>query len=400
MSADAKKNHIIISDKANCCGCSACYAKCPENAISMREDDEGFNYPVVDESRCIDCGLCIKNCPQITGNQREKTSCFLAATHREDDVRAISSSGGLFSALAQSVIDRNGVIYGAVYDRDFNVKHIRADDSEWERMRTSKYVQSDMGDIFQSVKADLRSGRTVLFTGTPCQVDGLNKYLCDTDRSGLITCDLICHGVPSPLIWREYLELVKRDAGKPIGKINFRNKRGCGWHDSTLCIEDTQGEVLIDEPHSKALFSCLYFSHYILRPSCFSCRYADLNRAGDITIGDYWGIEKHHPELDDNKGVSLVMVNTDKGHDIIRDIENKCSFTSLNEDECMQPNLKAPAQDYGGRDTFWRAYQKYGLKFAGKRIGLIKASFIDKVHIFGVRATDKLYRMLHSGKRK
>lgn len=390
MSTNHTLNHICITDKKNCYGCTSCYAICPHKAIIMKEDERGFKYPLVDEKKCIDCGLCVKSCPKILGNQHKKTSSFFAVTHCNDEIRTSSSSGGVFSALAQDVIDRNGVVYGAVYDSDFNVKHIRADNEEWKKMRTSKYVQSDIGDNFENVKADLKSGRTVLFTGTPCQVDGLNRYLDNLDKSRLITCDLVCHGVPSPLIWRDYLELIRNETRNEIGKVNFRNKRDAGWHNSTLCIENSEGKVLINESHDKSLFSLLYFSHLILRPSCYFCEYSNLKRAGDISIGDYWGIEKYHPELDDNKGISLVLVNTGKGRTIIQDLEKKCAFTILCEDECMQPNLKAPAQDYGGTEAFWQTYKKYGLKFAGKRVGCIKADFGDKVRIFAVKVADKI----------
>lgn len=387
------KKHICIANKADCCGCSACYAACPRNAIWWIVDNEGFQYPVVDGNLCINCGICANVCPIQTRNQHEKTTDFYAFKHLEEEVREKSSSGGVFSAMAQAIVDRNGVIYGAAFDRDFAVKHIRTEDQSWMALRTAKYVQSDMGDIFRQVKADLNNGREVLFTGTPCQVEGLNHYLRNVDSGKLITVDLICHGVPSPGIWKDYLTTVSEKHNKCIGNVNFRNKNGCGWHDSTVKICDTNGTVLMNEGQGQALFTKLYFNHIILRPSCFRCQYANLNRAGDITIGDYWGVEKHHPELDDDRGVSLVMGNTLKGQRFLESLSN-CQTVPITEEKCMQPNLKTPAEVYGERDIFWRAYQKYGFEIACKRIGFLEKNLPEKLLVFWIRVCDKVASLL------
>lgn len=387
------KNHILISNKAECCGCTACYAICPKGAITMRMDAEGFKYPEVNEAECVDCGLCVKACPIRTGNHNEKTSAFYAIIHDSDEVREKSSSGGVFTAMAEAVIEHKGVVYGAAFDEEFVVKHIRAEDDSWKALRTAKYVQSDMGDVFPQVKADLKAGREVLFTGTPCQIDGLKNYLKNVDTSALITADLICHGVPSPGVWRDYLSFVTNVYASSIGKINFRNKKDCGWHRTTVKIEDTEGNVVSNESQDRTLFTKLFFNHLILRPSCFACQYANLNRVGDITIGDYWGVENHHPELDDDRGTSLVMVNTPKGKEFLQSITS-CKIVPVAEDECMQPNLKEPAKNYGGRDYFWRTYQKFGFRFACKRVGYLERKLPDKLLMLCLRITDKLSSML------
>lgn len=386
------KNHILITNKAECCGCTACYAICPKNAVTMRMDAEGFQYPVVDEGKCVDCGLCVKACPIRTGNQNEKTDSFYAIIHDREEVREKSSSGGVFTAMAQAVIGRKGVVYGAAFDENFNVKHIRAEDDSWSALRTAKYVQSDMGDIFRKVKADLKDGKEVLFTGTPCQVDGLKNYLKNVDTTKLIAADLICHGVPSPGVWRDFLSFVSGNHSKSIGRINFRNKKDCGWHRTTVKIEDTDGNVISNEPQDRTLFTKLYFTHLILRPACFSCQYANLKRAGDITIGDYWGVENHHPELDDDRGTSLVMANTPKGKEFLQSLVN-CKIVPVAEDECMQPNLKAPAKDYGGKEVFWRTYQKFGFQIACKRLGYLEKKLPDKLLMLCLRVSDKLASM-------
>lgn len=385
-----KINHLLFENKADCCGCSACYSACPIKAISMVEDEEGFLYPHINNSKCIDCGLCIKMCPNINKNECGKTSSFYAVKHKQEDIRSVSSSGGIFSAMAQTIISSGGVVYGATYDKMFSVRHLRTTDEDWTRLRTSKYVQSDMGDNFVDVKEDLLRGNEVLFTGTPCQIAGLKNYLSDVDTDKLITSDLVCHGVPSPGIWREYLEYISKKTKSTIGKVNFRNKNGCGWHNSTIKIESTNGDVLLDESKSQDFFYRLFFNHLILRPCCYSCQYANLNRVGDITIGDYWGIENHYPEFDDDRGVSLVMINTDKGRMFFDRIATECCVTSIRKEECMQPNLKKPAKDYGGRDRFWTLYKKYGLEWTGKRIGFLDKTFFDEMIIFAMRLFDKI----------
>ena len=184
-----KINHLLIKSKADCCGCSACYSACPIKAISMAEDEEGFLYPRINYSQCIDCGLCIKMCPNITKNECGKTGSFYAVKHKQNDIRNASSSGGVFSAMAQTIVSDSGIVYGAAYDEMFYVKHIRTADEDWTRLRTSKYVQSDMCDNFADVKEDLLRGNEVLFTGTPCQIAGLKKYLSGVDTDKLITID-------------------------------------------------------------------------------------------------------------------------------------------------------------------------------------------------------------------
>lgn len=384
------KNHLELNRKQDCCGCSACYSACPIKAISMVEDEEGFLYPIIDEEKCVNCGLCLKKCPIVQGNKCGKTNKFYAVKHKKEDIRSVSSSGGIFSAMAQAVISDGGVVYGAAYDERFSVRHIRTTDEDWTKLRTAKYVQSDMGDVFTHVKADLIRGYEVLFTGTPCQIAGLKNFLIGVDATKLITTDLVCHGVPSPGIWREYLDYLSQKTNSTIGKVNFRNKNGCGWHNSTVKIESTTGDMLLNESQSQAFFFRLFFNHLILRPCCYSCQYANLNRVGDITIGDYWGIENHYPELDDDKGVSLVMANTEKGKQLLKRIGSDLQLLEITEEECLQPNLKASAQDYGGRDTFWAYHKKCGLEWAGKRMGHLDKSFLDKIVILGMRVIEKI----------
>lgn len=379
------QKHIIIDDKEMCCGCTACYSACPKNAITMSEDEEGFRYPKVNKNKCVECGLCVQKCPLHTGNHAPETMHFYAVKHKREAVRAVSSSGGIFSALAEDIIGRNGIVYGAAYDADFNVCHIRTRGADWKKLRSSKYVQSNMGDIFSLVKKDLREGNEVLFTGTPCQVAGLKEYLAGVDTAGLLTVDLICHGAPSPRAWRDYLKTLKKKSKKEIGKINFRNKEGCGWHGSTLRIESPTGEVIVEQSKKEGFFFQLFFNNLIIRPSCFSCQYANLNRVGDITVGDYWGVQNAHPELDDDKGLSLVMANTPKGRDALKGSDSTCEIVPVTKETCMQPQLQAPACRYGGRDNFWWTYQNFGLKIAGEEANLLPVNMWEAPLLFLIR---------------
>lgn len=383
--------HITISDKKNCCGCTACASKCPKHAITMREDDEGFLYPFVDERICIDCEICLNVCPIIGGNHHKETARFYAVKHLSEDVRKCSSSGGVFSAIAETFIAGGGVIYGAAYDEQFIVKHIRVDSMDWIRLRTAKYVQSDLRGVFNQIKDDLAAQREVLFTGTPCQVDGLKHFLSGSNTDKLVTIDLVCHAAPSPKVWRDYLSLVGGKMGS-IKSVNFRNKENCGWHNSTVRIIGKNDEIMIDDTHSVGFYSQLFFSSLSIRPSCLSCQYANLKRCGDLTIGDYWGVEKYYPELDDDKGVSLVLVNSQKGISLMERGAEQCELVSIKQEEAMQPQLMQPLADSGNRTVFWSTYKRFGLMFAGKRIGLLNKSLKDRLYVFLVRLYDKLFK--------
>lgn len=393
MNTGRKPGHVTISDKEKCCGCTACYAICPQAAIEMHEDAEGFRYPKVEKSKCIDCGLCTKVCPIQQGNLAPKTEAFFAAMHEQEAVREASSSGGVFSALAEQFAHQGGAIYGAAYDQTFRVHHVRTTGRDWEKLRTSKYVQSDMGDTFALVKKDLLSGRLVLFTGTPCQVDGLKKYLTGVDTSGLLTVDLICHGAPSPKVWQDYLRLVRTKQGKEIADVNFRNKKDCGWHGSTIRMESADGEIVLDQSKSENYYFKLFSGNLIIRPSCYACQYANLNRVGDITVGDYWGVEDFHPEMDDDKGLSLVMPNTQRGRAALKQISTCCKVIAVAAAECTQPRLQIPACRYQGREPFWWTYRNFGLEMAGKRACYLPAGLWDRFALLWIKVLDKARRL-------
>ncbi len=386
----------LYDTKYGCCGCSACYSVCPVNAISMKEDEEGFKYPHIDQNACISCNQCESVCPLKKENSKLNPIHIYAAKNKNEDVRRKSSSGGMFSLIANYVESKNGVIYGAAFDDNYNVLHMRAENTEkWKKFCVSKYVQSDLNDTFCDINKDLKSGRKVLFSGTPCQVDGLKRYLekTKTDTDNLLTCDIVCHGTPSPKVWGDYLEYLHNRYDKKIGFVSFRDKEKQGWHNSKLTIKDNKWNTILSEVHAENFYSQLLFRHYILRPSCHHCKFANFHRPGDFTLGDFWGIEKNFPKFDDDKGISLVMVNTKKGTDIWNIIHNDAECFEVTQEQAVQPNLVEPSQENSSRESFWNWYNKYGLKRIGQRMGYIPANTVEKMLIFLYRCKEKVRRL-------
>ena len=346
----------------------------------MKEDQEGFLYPQIDEQACIRCGMCISVCQEKSiGDVREPIN-IIAAKNLNESCRMDSSSGGVFSLLAEYVESKGGVIYGADYDDNFRVYHHRGTcREEWQKFRKSKYMQSDLQDCFSEVKADLENELIVLFSGTPCQVEGLKRYLSKTNTDKLITCDVICHGVPSPKIWSEWLNETNKEIGKSFSTINFRDKSKTGWHKSSLSIYGDNGDTLLTGIHRDIPFTKMYFQHYIVRLACHKCNYASFNRVADITLGDYWGVENNYKEFDDDHGVSLVLCNTKKGLDIWRAVKDKTECFTIEKAQCRQPSLIKPNEESKNRALFWKIYRRFGLKKAMKLFKLVKLSSLDKV---------------------
>lgn len=355
--------------KEDCCGCSACYSICAKHAITMKPDEEGFLYPEIDQASCVDCGRCTQICPVMyEGNYKESgTPRFYVARHKLPEVLQQSTSGGAFTAISDAILRKKGVIYGADYDEGFHVLHKRAETTKQRnRMRISKYVQSDMGDTYTQIKVDLKAGRTVLFTGTPCQAAGLRGFMGNsplTDR--LYVCDLICHSIPSPLIWEEYKSLLERENGGKLVSVQFRSKKH-GWSRENskkgiLFATDRNCEIQEDDRFYQLFFK----GGAITRPSCSQCRFADINRASDLTIADYWGIEKYSPEWFDPLGVSVILVNSSKGNDFFDQcrqdmlVEERPKEESLNE----QKRLHEPSKFPENRSLFWENYQCFGFEF-------------------------------------
>lgn len=287
---------------------------------------------------------------------------IFACIHQSDSVRMESRSGGIFTALSDYTLKNGGVVYGCKLTEEYDAVHYRATSfEERNMMRGSKYIQSRMGDVFRNVKLDLDQGKLVLFSGTSCQVAGLKNFI-GTGNSNLFCVDIVCHGVPSNLIWKKYLEWQEaKHASKIIG-VEFRNKKLFGWrpHKETFTFQNGAVE-------SFEIYKELFYGHNILRPSCYVCPFKTVEHPGDITIADYWGIEKAAPEFDDNKGVSLVFVNSEIGNHMFEEIKSDIKYKPTRLEDSMQQPLIAPFPKPKNRDVFWKEFEAYGFEYIAKK---------------------------------
>lgn len=339
---------ISIRDKKDCCGCQSCAQRCPKQCISMHYDSEGFLYPKVEEDICVNCGLCEKVCPELKPNKVRKPIEVLAAKNADENVRRQSSSGGVFTVLAELVIQDGGVVFGARVGVDGTVYHDYVDTKEnLALLRGSKYVQSDTRKAFKDVEVFLKQGRKVLYSGTPCQIAGLRCFL-RKNYENLLTVDFICHGVPSPGVFKTYLRdevaicTARQGGGKntvllpciplvtesdglwensvKIQSVSFRDKRN-GWKKygfalsfSEASAEGENSVLLSYSPLNENPFLLGFLRNLYLRPSCYVCQFKQLKSGSDITLGDFWGICSLMPDIDDDGGISAVTVNTEKGY--------------------------------------------------------------------------------------
>lgn len=353
---------IQIKDKADCCGCTACASICPKDAITMEPDTLGFKYPKVDLSKCIDCGLCEKVCAFNDNYDKSlnlKEPEIYAARHKDMHEIETSRSGAAFIAISDYILENGGIVYGVGYKDHFRVAHKRATTKEERNeFKGSKYVQSDLDGIFRQVKEDLRQGNTVLFSGTPCQTAGLNSYIGKKLRENLVLVDIVCHGVPSPYIWRDYLSYIEKKYKNEVVKVNFRDKSHIGWSGHIESFVFDNGKKI-----ESRIYTDLFQQNIMLRPSCSICHFANYIRPSDFTIGDYWGWEKISKDFNsDNKGCSLLFINTKKGYDIFNSISNKMNLIPTQNDLCIQPNLIGPTKMCPKVEQFVFNYSKKGFK--------------------------------------
>ena len=346
-----------------CCGCTACESICPHSAIMMTPDKLGFLYPQVDTDKCVDCGLCVKVCNFKSDYSRGDGIGYfdmpkvLGGRLKDPEQLAKSQSGGAAFAFADYIIGNHGVVYGAVFTEDFLVTHNRcADMSEILKLRGSKYIQSDIRAIFPQIKKDLIDGVTVLFIGTPCQVAGLKSYIDKKYWQNLYLIDLVCHGVPSPSIWKDYIKYVEHKRHDKVVGCVFRDK-SFGWKSH---IESFQ--LMHKKPYGNHIFRDLFYEHYILRDSCHSCPFTNYNRISDVTIGDFWG-HYSRSRFDDNKGISLFLINTDKGEFLFNQIKPLIYFFDSNIKVCEQEQLSHPAISNSKREIFLSDYIEKGFNY-------------------------------------
>lgn len=350
---------IKIDNKEQCCGCEACKQVCPKHCISMSYDDEGFIYPIVNNETCIQCGRCIKVCPIKNDNIYRDPIKVLAAQNTNDSIRKISSSGGMFYLLAEYIIKNGGVVFGAKFDSNWHVVHDYTETIEGlNAFIGSKYVQSNIGNCFNDVKRFLQSERYVLFSGTPCQVRALSLFL-NKKYEKLLLVDIICHGVPSPLLWDRYLkeESKSNNGYSTIEYVSFRHKVK-EWEKFHLCIKGNNIEK--SEFFNDSVFGKAFVHNLFLRPSCYSCPIKHLSSGSDFTLGDFWGIDNFYPKFNDHKGTSLFIVNSSKGDNVLSNISFKSICSSYEIGLKWNKVLNIPMPYNKKRERFYKHYRKHG----------------------------------------
>lgn len=352
---------IRITDKSKCSGCYSCENACPQNCITMVSDNEGFWYPQVDEQKCVNCGLCEKSCPIMNKTiDGDIVPSVFAVINKDENVRLESSSGGIFTLLAERIINNGGVVFGAAFAKDFkSVEHIVVDKIEdLYKLRGSKYLQSKIGDAYKLVKQYLKDGKCVYFSGTPCQISGLYSYL-GKNYDNLITQDLICHGVPSPLVWEKYVNYCEKKAASKTRRTFFRHKK-YGWKKFSLQFVFEDGgkysQTIYDDLYMRGFLTDLY-----LRPSCYNCSFKSIERLADITLADFWGVEKISAHMDDDKGTSLVFLHSIKGKTLFDKISDKIIFDSTDLDFAVRANsaMIKSAKPHRNRDKFFKNLQTF-----------------------------------------
>lgn len=347
----------IVKNKADCCGCYACYNICPVNAIDMCSDEEGFWYPVILQDRCINCQQCEKVCP--TYNKPDifsAKSAFGCYANNEEELMS-SSSGGVFSVMARKILSCGGIVCGAAFNEDMEVVHTIIDkENDLSKIKGTKYVQSRIGNVYFELEQYLEKGKQVLFSGTPCQVAGLKSYL-KKEYENLLCIDLICHGVPSPEIWKRYLREILN--GTKAKYVTFRNKKK-GISNITLDYELENGEV-IQERYSESLYIKGFIQNLYLRPSCFKCNFKGTDRCSDMTIGDFWAMREYHPDEYQENGVSAVIIHSEKAEKLFFKVSADMKVVQATPDEigCWNECLFASVQPNSKRGDFFSSLSCY-----------------------------------------
>lgn len=383
---------IDIKDKSQCCGCNACYNICPKNCIDMIMDEEGFVYPYIDKTNCIKCNLCEKKCPIL--NEKYSVEPQLYGVFSNDsEISKKSSSGGLFSLLSKIILNNGGIVYGARYNEKNLVVHdyITTYD-EIDKLRGSKYVQSDINDSLKKVKQHLKEGLVVLFSGVPCHIAGLKSYL-GKDYENLYCIEIVCHGVPSPKIYKDYIKSLEDKFKSKIKCINFREKSN-GWENYNIFIQFENGEKIIENAMENTYMKGFLKDLYI-RPSCFDCKFKNFSSGSDIVLGDLWGISNIDKEFYNNNGVSMVSINSKKGKELFEKIpEENISKKKFNLDDVSKynPCLVKSTPLYKERNDFFKKYNGKNLKKLVKKYTKIPIEIVirQKIYILKVKLRNLL----------
>lgn len=355
----------------------------------MRDDQKGFKYPVVNRDLCVNCGACDRVCDGATAARLQgRGPIAYGAFSKDEALRYNSSSGGVFSIIAREVLSNGGIVVGAAMSSDcYSVHHVCVEtDEELAMLRGSKYLQSDIGTIFEEIKAALDKERVVLFSGTPCQVDGLKAFL-GKDYQNLLCVDIICHGVPSPLVWKKYCQEIEERSGGKIVAVNFRHKRQ-GWKRFGMFRKSRNGLRLSFVFHQKERdeFLRLFLKNYTLRPSCYECQHKGINRNSDMTIADFWGVERICPDLSDGKGTSLVLVHTEKGDNIFQRIRHDLTIRETDVQNAVDRNKPAVKSVHKPHDyeLFWEDFDKLSIKQLARKFAPITLKTRIKLAIYGL----------------
>ena len=347
---------IQIKNKSECTGCHACYSKCSQSCIDMVEDKEGFLYPNIDSEKCIQCGLCEKVCPILHKAESLKLKKVYGAYNKNNKIRLQSSSGGIFSLISQECVSNDGICFGAIYDENFNIVHkgIKKEEDIY-KMRGSKYYQSVIGSSFKIAKEKLEKNKPVIFSGTPCQIAGLKSFL-GKDYENLICIDIACHGVPSSKVFKKYIN--ESCKNNEIENINFRDK-SISWDNYSIKINYKNNQDFVQLGKDN-LYVQGFVNDYYLRPSCYECRFKGIDREGDITLADFWGVDKIKPDLYDKKGISLLLINSEKGLNLFNKIKKNVYYEDVNIYECIKSNISMveSPQKALRRDVFFKYIDK------------------------------------------
>ncbi len=353
-----ENNNISSKTSFECSGCTACLNGCPRNAISMKSDSMGFKYPYVDDNLCNSCGKCLLLCPFKDNKKLAYNQHYYAIRHKDEGALSQSQSGGAFVILSDYILEQGGVVYGVGLDNRFLAIHKRATNKdERDEFRYSKYIQSDLGGIFKLVKDDLGQGKLVLFTGTPCQVAGLNSFLNLSLKDNLYTIDLICHGVSSPALWGKYLDYIKAKYGT-FQSVLFRDK-SIGWK------SHKESFIYNDHKVTRKTFASLFYSSLALRKSCYNCHFTNFSRPSDITIADLWGWKNIPDELNDNKGISIALINSEKGSFLFNKAKKDHFCQEIEQQDFDQPQLHSSVPLPSNRDLFEEEFALKGFKYIG-----------------------------------
>lgn len=382
-----------LCEKTYCTGCSACMNSCPTGAVAMCRDSEGFLYPKINEELCISCGKCERSCPILNHDTALTQTKAYAAINAKRSIRDISTSGGVFTLLAEYIISNGGVVFGASYNEDFSVSHCFAEtDDELRKFRGAKYVQSDIGLSYKKAESFLENGRFVLFSGTPCQIAGLQSYL-GKDYEKLICVDLICHGIPSPMVWKKYIDHRAKIDNNGIRPehIDMRSKI-TGWQRYSVefrYYDKTYSKMFADDAYMHGYIKDLY-----TRPSCFDCKFKGIQRTGDFTLGDYWGIESQHPEMNDGMGTSLVFVHSEKAALIWHELAKLMCFKEVDTKTAIQWNpMAVQSTTYQEkREEFFARYKNEDFE---QLVWELSPKVIPKKNGIFVRIKNKIQRILN-----